>query len=86
MKTKNMKREEEKSYVGLYVLLSFILAVTNVGALWNEVVGKRPWKGYQSRFYDLEYENSKKKYEEAVLAFGQPDEQHIYKGIEKKLN
>lgn len=81
-----MKKEEEKSYVSWYVLLSFILAVTNVWALWNEVAGKRPWKDYQTRFYELEYENAKKKYDEAVLAFGQQDEQDIYKAIEKKLN
>jgi mono/diheme cytochrome c family protein/cytochrome c551/c552 len=80
------KKEEEKSYVVLYVLLSFVLAVTNVGALWNEVVGKRPWKVYQSRFHELKYEKAKKKYDEAVLAFGQPDVQYIYKEIEKKLN
>ena len=81
-----MKKEEEKSYVVLYVVLSFILAVTNVWALWNEIVGKRPWKDYQTRFYELEYENAKEKYDEAVLAFGQQDEQDIYKTIEKKLN
>jgi len=38
------KKEEEKSYVGLFVLLSLILGATNVGALWNEIVGRRPWK------------------------------------------
>ncbi len=80
------KREEEKSYVVLYVVLSFILASTNVWAFWNEIVGKRPWKDYQNRFYELEYENAEKKYEDAVLAFGQPDKQYIYKAFEKKLN
>ncbi len=67
-----MKKEEEKSYVGLFILLSFILVVTNVWALWNEIAGKRPWKDYQTRFYELEYENAKKNYDKAVLAFGQP--------------
>ena len=80
------KKEEEKSYVVLFVVLGFILATTNVWAFWNEIVGKRPWKDYQSRFYELEYESAKKKYEDAVLAFGQPDKQYIYKAIEKKLN
>ncbi|MFQ5788644.1 MAG: hypothetical protein ACE5H1_11775, partial [Thermodesulfobacteriota bacterium] len=81
-----MKKEEEKSYVGLYVLLSFILAATNVWALWNEIVGKRPWKDYQARYYELEYENAKKKYDDAVLAFGQQDEQDLYKAVERKLD
>ncbi len=81
-----MKKEEEKSYVGLYIILSFILAVTNVWALWNEIVGKRPWKEYQARYYDLEYDNAKKKYDDAVLAFEQQDEQDLYKAVEQKLD
>ncbi len=51
-----MKKEEEKSYAGLYLFLSFILTLTIVWAVWNEVVVKRPWKAYQSRFYELEKE------------------------------
>ena len=78
--------EEGKSYVGWYVILSFILACTGVGAIWNEVVSKRPWKDYQTRFHKLEFEDAKKKYEEAILAFEQPDVQLLYKAIEKKLN
>jgi len=81
-----MKKEEEKSYIGLFVFLSFILAATNVWALWNEIVGKRPWKDYQARFYELEYENAEKKYDEAVLVFGQQDEQDLYKAAEQKLD
>ncbi|MGR3311575.1 MAG: c-type cytochrome, partial [Candidatus Brocadiales bacterium] len=80
------KKEEEKSYVGWFVLLSLILGVTNVGALWNEIVGTRPWKDYQSRFYELEYEKSKKNYEDAVSAFEQPDVQKEYEAIQEKLN
>ena len=81
-----MKKEEEKSFLGLFVLLAFILAATNVGALWNEIVGKRPWKHYQSRFYELEYEKAKKKYDAAVLKFGQPEEQYMYKAVQRKID
>ena len=80
-----MKKEEEKSYVVWYVLLSFILAITNVWALWAEIVGKRPWKDYQTRYYELEYDNAKKKYDDAVVAFKQQDEQDQYRAIEQKL-
>ncbi len=80
------KKEEEKSYVGLFVLLSLILGATNVGALWNEIVGRRPWKNYQSRFYELEYEKSEKNYKDAVSAFEQPDVQKEYKAVQEKLN
>ncbi|MCR4290948.1 MAG: c-type cytochrome [Candidatus Scalindua sp.] len=80
------KTEEGKSYVGWYVVLSFILACTGVGAIWNEVVSKRPWKDYQNRFHKLEFEDAKKRYEEAVLAFEQPGVPRSYKTIEKKLS
>jgi len=49
-----MKKEEEKSYAGLYLFLSFILVLTMAWAVWNEAVGMRPWKTYQSRFHELE--------------------------------
>ena len=80
-----MKKEEERSYVGLYAILSLILAVTNVGALWNEIVGKRPWKEYQSRYYEMEYKGAKEKYDEAVSAFKKPNVQWEYKETEEKF-
>ena len=35
-----MKTEEEKSYAGLYLFLSFILTLTIAWAVWNEAVTK----------------------------------------------
>ena len=78
-----MKKEEEKSYAGLYLFLSFILVLTSIGAIWNEAIGKRPWKHYQSRFYELEYEKAKEDYEKAVQAFEQPDVQKNYKDVQE---
>ena len=80
-----MKKEEEKSYAGLYLFLSFILTLTIVWAVWDEVVGKRPWKLYQSRFYELELEKVKGEYVEAMKAFNQPDVQEKYKETQRKL-
>ena len=80
-----MKKEEEKSYAGLYLFLSFILTLTIAWAVWNEVVAKRPWKEYQSRFYELEKEKIVKDYGEAVSAFNQPEVQEKYKEVQKKL-
>ncbi|MHC4321831.1 MAG: hypothetical protein ACYST3_06100, partial [Planctomycetota bacterium] len=80
-----MKKEEEKSYAGLYLFLSFILTLTIAWAVWNEVVAKRPWKLYQSRFYELEKEKVKRDYGEAMTMFNQPDVQEKYKTIQKKL-
>ncbi len=80
-----MKREEEKSYAGLYLFLSFMLTLTIAWAVWNEAVGKRPWKIYQSRFYELEKEVVRGKYGEAITAFKQPDVQKKYKETQGKL-
>ena len=81
-----MKKEEEKSYASLYMILSFILVLTAIGAIWNEVITKRPWKHYQSRFYELEREKAKRDYGEAVLTFEQPDIQKNYKEVQVRLN
>ncbi|MFQ5687588.1 MAG: hypothetical protein ACE5GV_13120, partial [Candidatus Scalindua sp.] len=81
-----VKKEEEKSYVVLYVLLSFILAATNVWALWNETVGKRPWKEYQKNYYALELQKLKNEYNDALLAFQHPAIQQKYNAVKEKLD
>ncbi len=80
-----MKKEEEKSYAGLYLFLSFILTLTIAWAVWDEAVGKRPWKSYQSRFHELEKEKVRRDYGEAMTAFNQPDVQERYKETQIKL-
>ena len=80
-----MKKEEEKSYAGLYLFLSFILTLTIAWAVWDEAVGKRPWKSYQSRFHELEKERVRRDYGEAMTAFNQPDVQGKYKETQIKL-
>jgi len=80
-----MKKEEEKSYAGLYLFLSFILVLTMAWAVWNEAVGMRPWKTYQSRFHELEQEKVRGEYGKAMTAFNQPDVQEKYKEAQGKL-
>ena len=80
-----MKKEEEKSFAGLYLFLSFILVLTMAWAVWNEAIGKRPWKTYQSRFYELEQEKVRDEYGEALTAFNQPDIQEEYKETQREL-
>ncbi len=80
-----MKREEEKSYAGLYLFLSFILTLTIAWAVWNEVVTKRPWKSYQSRFYELEKDKISGEYDDVMKAFNQPEIQVKYKETQRKL-
>jgi cytochrome c551/c552 len=40
----------ESSMSGLLLIFSLLLIVTLVWALWDEVEGQRPWKGYQKDF------------------------------------
>ncbi len=80
-----MKKEEEKSYAGLYLFLSFILTLTIAWAVWDEAVVKRPWKAYQSRFYELENGKIIKDYNEALSVFNQPEVQKKYKEVQGKL-
>src|SRR6185436_7780739 len=40
----------ESSMSGLLLVSSLLLVVTMVWALWDEVLGQRPWKGYQREF------------------------------------
>ena len=54
-------------------------------AIWNETVVKRPWKAYQSDFYELEQEKASRDYKTALAAFNQADVQGKYKEAKKKL-
>ena len=40
----------ESSMSGLLLIFSLLMIVTMVWALWDEVLGQRPWKGYQKEF------------------------------------
>ena len=41
-----------KSYSGALLVSSFLLMVSLAWALYDEVIGLRPWRGYQKRFAD----------------------------------
>jgi len=41
------------SYSGIYLVASVLLILTMVWALYDEVYGLRPWKGYQRRFVEV---------------------------------
>ena len=40
----------ESSMSGLLLIFSLLMVVTMVWALWDEVLGQRPWKSYQKEF------------------------------------
>ena len=80
-----MKKEEQKSYVLMYVICAAILIIVQVWAIWNEVVGKRMWKDYQRKFYSLMVDNAKEDLEEAKENFQSPDVQEKYQVVNDKL-
>ena len=41
----------------MYAICAAILIIVQAWAIWNEVVGKRPWKDYQRKFYSLLIDN-----------------------------
>lgn len=73
-----IKREEDKSYLVIYVMVSFILVAVTVWALVNETVDRRPWKKYQKQFYRLELDKIRQAYEKERAIFESPETQKNY--------
>jgi peptidoglycan hydrolase CwlO-like protein len=73
-----MKKEEDKSYLKIFVVVSFILVAVTAWVIVNETVGRRPWKKYQRKFYQLEYEKISQDYEKERVSFESPDVQKKY--------
>ncbi|QII10407.1 putative cytochrome c protein [Candidatus Kuenenia stuttgartiensis] len=82
---KKEKREEEKSYSAAFAVVSFILAAVALWAVVNEVVDRRPWKKYQKKFYQLEYEKAGEEYTKSVAIFESPEVQKKYTEAKENL-
>src|SRR3972149_8449641 len=82
---KKEKREEEKSYSSAFAVVSFILAAVALWAVVNEVVDRRPWKKYQKKFHQLEYEKAGEAYKKEVALFESPEVQKKYTETKEKL-
>ena len=80
-----MKKEEQKSYVLMYAICAAILIIVQAWAIWTEVVGKRPWKDYQRKFYSLLIDNINDDIEEEKKRFDGPDVQKEYQEVAQKL-
>jgi len=81
-----MKKEEERSYQGLYLIASLILMFSFIWTVYDEVYTIRPWKKYQKNFYVLEVQKNKITYDKALAAFQNPVIQKNYKEAQAKLN
>lgn len=80
------KREEEKSYAGLYLLMCFVLIVVTVWAFWDETYKRRPWKQYQKRYFQLEKQQIMDKYARLKERFESPAVQEKYTEVKKRLD
>ncbi|MEP9410087.1 MAG: c-type cytochrome [Candidatus Brocadia sp.] len=79
------KKEEEKSYLFIFVMVSFILAGVTAWVIVNETVDRRPWKKYQRQFYQLEYEKLKQNYEKEQANFESTEVQKKYRETKNNL-
>ena len=59
---------EQRNYGMFYIVFSAILFLGTVWAVWDEVSVRRPWKGYQSQYYDLLYQKLDSLKSEALSA------------------
>ncbi len=80
-----MKKEEDKSYLIVYVIVSFLLVAVTAWAIVNETFDRRPWKNYQKQFYRLEYEKIKQNYNKERAGFESPEVQKKYGEAKNKL-
>lgn len=48
--------EEKKSYSAVFLVTIGMLLVGSIWAVWDDNILRRPWKNYQSDFFDLEHQ------------------------------
>ena len=76
------QKEEKKSYSSVFVLGAGILAALSLWAFLDDNITRRPWKGFQAKFYRLDYSKAKAAYDEEDKKL-QADEK--YKELTQKL-
>lgn len=82
---RSAKKEEDKSYLLIFVVVSFILVGVTAWVIVNETVDRRPWKKYQKQFYRLDYEKFKQNYEKERANFENPEVQTKYQETKNNL-
>lgn len=58
------ENEEKKSYGSVFLLGASLLVAVTLWSFWDDNITRRPWKGYQTDFYRLDYRKAKAAYEE----------------------
>lgn len=80
------KKEEEKSFALHFLILTFLLIVFSIWALWEEIGALRPWKTYQKLYYGLKYERTAQELEQARQEFKNPQVQEEYQRLKSLLD
>ena len=55
--------EEKKSYGSIFVIGIALLVALSLWSFWDDNITRRPWKGFQERFYRLDYNRAKAAYD-----------------------
>jgi mono/diheme cytochrome c family protein len=76
------QKEEKKSYGSVFVLGAGILAALSLWAFLDDNITRRPWKGFQAKFYRLDYNKAKAAYDEEDKKLQADDK---YKELSQKL-
>ena len=76
------QKEEKKSYGSVFVLGAGILAALSLWAFLDDNITRRPWKGFQAKFYRLDYNKAKAAYEEEEKKLQADDK---YRDLTQKL-
>jgi len=58
------QKEEKKSYGSIFLIGIALLVVLTVWSFWDDNITRRPWKGFQARFYRLDYGKAQAAYDE----------------------
>ena len=76
------QKEEKKSYGSVFVLGAGILAALSLWAFLDDNITRRPWKGFQAKFYRLDYNKAKAAYDEEEKKLQADDK---YRDLTQKL-
>ncbi|MEE8384982.1 MAG: c-type cytochrome [Dehalococcoidia bacterium] len=76
---------EETSYALPFLVCSLLLIATSVWALWDEVIGRRPWKWYQQAYYQLKTERIRAELEAARARLTDPATRRKHQDLQSSL-
>jgi cytochrome c553 len=79
------KREEERSFAPLFVVLSLLFIAVSVWVFWEETAILRPWKNYQRDYYEIKRNRVERDVQEARDEFEKRTHQEEHKRLKSRL-